>query len=69
MADTKRHRPGREAVPAFFLGALLTTDIPPYLTDGSGATSGFPHDPLATKLAEELNRSPRTGKKRRKSDD
>lgn len=64
MADTKRDRSDAEEVPAFFLGALLTTDIPPYLTDGSGATRVFTHDPLAAKLVKALNKTPKPSKKR-----
>jgi hypothetical protein len=47
-----------EDVPAYFLEALLTTDIPPYLTEASGAPKQYCHDPLATRLATELNELP-----------
>jgi hypothetical protein len=53
--NQKRHA-SADDVPAYFLEALLTTDIPPYLTDALGVTKQFPHDPLATKLAEDLDR-------------
>jgi hypothetical protein len=63
MSANKQSKPdGDDGVPAFFLGALLTSDIPPYLTDGSGATTVFTHDPLATKLAKSLNKVPKKTK-------
>lgn len=54
----KRDPEAKDGVPAYFLEALLTTDIPPYLTEATGETKLFSHDPLATKLAAELNQLP-----------
>ncbi|MDX6635040.1 MAG: hypothetical protein QOF06_1243 [Solirubrobacterales bacterium] len=58
MANGQTKKPEEDGVPAYFLEALLTTDIPPYLTEASGVTKLFFHDPLATKMAAELNRLP-----------
>jgi hypothetical protein len=58
MAEEQSNKPEEAGVPAYFLEALLTTDIPPYLTEASGVTKLFFHDPLATKMAAELNRIP-----------
>jgi hypothetical protein len=44
--------------PAFFLQALLTEDIPPYLTDQSGEKLLLPEDPVATKYQELLDNDP-----------
>jgi hypothetical protein len=57
----KKGHPSADEIPAYFLEALLTTDIPPYLTDASGVSKQFPHDPLAMTLAEDLDRIPDSG--------
>ncbi len=44
--------------PAFFLQALLTEDIPPYLTDEAGEKLQLSEDPLATRYQDLLETDP-----------
>jgi hypothetical protein len=44
--------------PAFFLHALLATDIPPYLTDQQGVRLELPEDALATQYLDLLDTDP-----------
>lgn len=44
--------------PAFFLQALLSEDIPPYLVDNAGEKLDLGEDPLAKKYQKKLNTDP-----------
>jgi hypothetical protein len=49
---TKRRRP------AFFLQALLSEDIPPYLVNNAGEKLAFQEDKLAKKYQRKMNTDP-----------
>jgi len=44
--------------PAFFIEALLSQDIPPYLTNQRGAQLDFADDPIASDYQKDLDIDP-----------